>query len=175
MMYSQEGLLQILKELQDIVHLFEVLDNNLTALVKPTMEKIGITDELLGQATLQVIEGNDGYPLMSQRRLKKSEYIVKVWNVKIPDGAITQVFETEDGCLWQLCDVGLGWTKLNKSSLDWKINDTIQNYLPANINPRPSITDAWNYRFALAGGVSLVISRGRQDRTYKIRIDRKGS
>jgi hypothetical protein len=172
-MFSEEGLLEMYHELHNAADLFSKLDEDLTFHIRPTLQKFGITDERLEKVSEQIIQGNDETPLVSQRRLKKSERIVSAWNVKLSEGVVAQIFETDDGCLWQLCDVGLGWTKLNKAGSEWEINENIQKYLPASVNPRPATTDAWNYKFMLAKGAELVVSQGRGERTYKFRIDQK--
>ena len=45
----------------------------------------------------RLIQGEQDEPLINQRTLKKQERIVKVWDVEIAYGLITQIFETDDG------------------------------------------------------------------------------
>jgi hypothetical protein len=87
--------------------------------------------------------------------------------VEVNGGLITQIFETEDGELWQLSDVGLGWSRFNKIGSDWKINERIQEHLPAYINPRPPIDSPWNYEFQLAKNVTFFVKRGKREKSYK--------
>ncbi len=112
-------------------------------------------------------------PLISQRPPNKQERIIYVWDVEINEGTVTQVFECDDGSLWQLCDIGLGWTILNKEEFSWKINEKIQPFLPANINPRPPISKPWNYEFHLSRGAILYIKRSKKESSYKFWIKEK--
>ena len=133
---------------------------------RPRRQAMGLTDELIQESFDKLIAGEPDEPLISQRLLKKQERIVRVWDVKVGDNLVTQIFETEDGCLWQFCDVGLGWTRLEEPAPEWTINERLQEYLPANINPRPSITEPWNYEFHLAKGAVLWVKRGKRERSY---------
>lgn len=91
---------------------------------------------------------------------------MRVWDVKIGNGIVAPIFEMDDGSLWQLCDVGLGWSKFEKPEPEWKINERIRKYLPSNINPRPSIIEAWNYEFHLAKGAIIWVKPSRESRDY---------
>jgi len=68
--------------------------------------------------------------------------------------------------LWQLSDVGLGWSKFAKPESHWKVNKKFQKYLPANINPRPLINDSWNYEFQLVKGAVFWVNRGKREKSY---------
>ena len=52
---------------------------------------------------------------------------MKVWDVEVGGGLITQIFETDDGNLWQLSDVGLGWSKFAKPESHWKVDEKSKN------------------------------------------------
>lgn len=167
LMFTDQGLLELQEELRTLSGLFSLVDEKLSEYFKPTIQAIGITDSQIQDAFNSLISGELDEPLLSQRLPKKQERLVRVWDVKNNDDLIFQIFETEDGCLWQLCDVGLGWTRYKTPALDWKINERIQKYLPLNINPRPPITEAWNYQINLSKGAKLLVKRGKRERSYK--------
>ena len=166
LMFSEPDLLGLRQELLELTNLFGELDEAITESLDPRRQAMGLTDDLIQESFDKLIAGEPDEPLISQRLLKKQERIVRVWDVKVGDNLVTQIFETEDGCLWQFCDVGLGWTRLEKPAPEWTINERLQEYLPANINPRPSITEPWNYEFHLAKGAVLWVKRGKRERSY---------
>jgi hypothetical protein len=170
LMFSEQGLLELRQELHELTVLFSALDEAITECFKPKRQAMGLTDELIQESFDKLIAGEPDEPLISQRFPKKQERVVRVWDVKVGDNLIAQIFETEDECLWQLCDVGLGWTHFEKPAPEWKINEVIQKYLPANINPRPSISEPWNYEIGLAKGAVLSVKRGKIERSYTWRI-----
>jgi hypothetical protein len=166
LMFSEQGLLELREELLEYIDLFSKLDEEITAYFRPKREAFGVTDELIFESLNKLIAGEPDEPLISQRLPKKQERVVRVWDVKVGDNLTAQIFETEDGCLWQFSDIGLGWTRFDKPMLNWTINERIQKYLPANINPRPPITEPWNYAFVLSGGAVLWVKRGKRERSY---------
>lgn len=168
LMSNECGLVQMLNELNEISQLFNDLNQKINETLEPRLREIGLTDELINRLMMELISGITEEPLMSQRRLKKQERLVKIWDVKITDkdDLVAQIFELEDGTLWQLCDIGLGWCIYEKSSPDWKENQMIKKYLPTNINPRPSTSKPWNYEFNLKGKMILWVRRGKQDKSY---------
>jgi hypothetical protein len=166
LMLGEQGLLELRQELLELTDLFSELDEAITEYFKPKRQAMGLTDELIQGWFDKLIAGEPDEPLISQRLVKKQERIERAWDVKVGDNLITQIFETEDGCLWQFCDVGLGWTPFEKPAPDWAINGRLQRYLPANINPRPPIVEPWNYEFNLAKGAVLWVKRGKRERTY---------
>jgi hypothetical protein len=166
LMFSEPDLLGLRQELLELTNLFGELDEAITESLDPRRQAMGLTDDLIQELFDKLIAGEPDEPLISQRLLKKQERIVRVWDVKVGDNLVTQIFETEDGCLWQFCDVGFGWTRLEKPAPEWTINERLQEYLPANINPRPSITEPWNYEFHLAKGAVLWVKRGKRERSY---------
>ena len=98
---------------------------------------------------------------------KKKEKIIKCWNVPKQKG-INLVFQSEDNTLWELCDVGFGWSKYEKPESDWKINSKIQEYLPAVLNPRPEMEIPWDYKFKLSKGAELWVKKEKEDQPESI-------
>lgn len=166
LMSDEQGLLELCQELLELGDLFSKLDHDITEYFKPKREAFGITDELIEQQMNNLLAGKLEEPLISQRPPKKQERIVRVWEAKVADNQFTQIFEGDDGCLWQFCDVGLGWTRFKKPAPEWKVNEVIQKYLPANVNPRPPISVPWNFEFSLSKGATLWVKRGKKERGY---------
>ena len=173
LMFSEQGLLEMHKELLEFSDLFRELDETITEYIKPKRQAMGITDDLIQKSFDRLIAGEPDEPLISQRLPRKQEHIVRAWDVKVADNMISQVFESEDGFLWQFCDVGLGWTLFEKPAPDWVINKRLHKYLPANINPRPPITEPWNYKFRLTKEAVLWVKRGKRERSYTWGINTK--
>lgn len=165
LMFDEKGLLELYQELIEITDLFESLDEAITEFFEPIRRSFGLTDELIQQSYNRLLSGEQDEPLITQRPPKKQERIIKAWDVKVTDNLTTQIFETDDGYLWQFCDVGMGWSRFEKPAADWVINENIQKYLPANINPRPSAV-SWDYEFKLAKGAVLWVKPGKRKKSY---------
>jgi hypothetical protein len=99
-------------------------------------------------------------PLLSQRFPKKQERLVRAWNVP------TLVFQSADGVLWQLCDVGLGWTAFESSQPNWTTNAEVQKHLPATVISRPSSSAHWNYNFELRNNILLSVRFSSKDAAF---------
>lgn len=166
LMFNETGLVQLQQELIEFADFFDRLDKKITEFFRPIREKFGISDEIIQKANQRLLQGEKDEPLISQRKPKKQERIVRAWDVKIANGLIALIFETDDGSLWQLCDIGLGWSRFEKSESNWNINENIQKYLPANINPRPLIKEAWNYEFYLNKEALLWVRPGKREKSY---------
>ena len=114
LMFSIKGLRQMLEELSVSSALFSKLDEQVSDYFKPKFHQLGITDEMLQNSFDDILSGKPPEPLLRKRKLKKQERLVHVWEFKLPDGTLPLIFETQDSCLWQLCDIGLGWTYYNR-------------------------------------------------------------
>ncbi len=166
LMFDEKGLLQLRDELIEYTDFFEGLDKTISTFFHPIRQKFGITDEMVQESYERFLQGEQDEPLIDQRKLNKQERIVRVWDVELTNGLSTLIFETDDGNLWQLSDVGLGWSKFNKPEPLWKINEKFQHYLPATINPRPPITESWNYEFHFAKGAIFWVKPGKREKSY---------
>jgi len=167
LMFSVAGINRMIKELNEFSQIFSDLDKRTTKYLKPKCKQLGITDNVLQKALDDVITGKSMDPLAVKRKLKKKERLVCAWEFSLPNGTKPLIFETEDGYLWQFCDVGLGWTYYDNIGTDWQKNEIIKNYLPANINPRPKDAKPWDYEFRLAQGAILWVKKGRRPKTFK--------
>jgi len=168
LMVSSTGLRRMLEELAVLSVLFSELDEQVSDYFKPKFRQLGITDEMLQNSFDEILSGKSLEPLpQKKRKLKKQERLVRAWEFKLPDGTLPLIFETEDGCLWQLCDVGLGWTNFDRIGPDWKVNKVIQPYLPANIDPRPKNCQPWEYEFKLSKNAVLWVKPGSRERSFK--------
>lgn len=166
-MVSATGLRQMLEELSVLSTLFSELDEQVSDYFRPRFRQLGLTNELLQDSLDAILTGKPPEPLPQKRKLKGKERLVRAWEFKLPDGTLPLIFETQDGCLWQLCDVGLGWTDYNRIGPDWKENKIIQPYLPANINPRPKDRQPWEYEFKLNKNAVLWVKLGSKERSFK--------
>ncbi len=167
LMAKEPGLRQMIEELQGYESFFQEINRNIEWLVKEKIKEFGI-EEFIDDLFNKALKGEVGEeePLIQQRFPKKKENVIQAWNLPI-EGGTTTVLETDDGCLWQFCDVGLGWTFHKKPVKEWKIDTRIQKYLPATINPRPEIKDPWNYEFKLNKGAILFVKKRSTDKIYR--------
>jgi hypothetical protein len=101
--------------------------------------------------------GEEHQPIRAQRRLRKLETVVRIWDAAANPGESTLVFETDDGVLWQLCDVGLGWTRYVQPGPDWELNSRLAPHLPSRFNPRPGAPGSWTYEFELSSVARLTV------------------
>jgi hypothetical protein len=160
LMYSHEGITQMINELENMSELFTDIDKRLTIFTKPKYEQLGMTDEII-QSLFEDMKSKPPPPLPNYRKIKKQERIINVWEFVLLNGNKELIFETDDGCYLQLCDVGLGWTHLKKT-IYWQINNDIQQYLPANIVSRPKDVQPWEYHFTLSKGVIFWVKPGKR-------------
>ena len=173
-MFSTTGLNQMLLELDEYSTLFQAVDEVASAYLKTqTTIKLSLTDEILQTCLDEVVSGKPMEPLPQKRKPNKQERIVRVWEFDAADVGQVLIFETDDRQLWQLCDVGLGWTYHDEIKPDWRENEIIAQYLPADINPRPRGSRPWHYKLKLARGAVLWIRPGNRERSFKwgIRIE----
>jgi len=167
LMFSTTGLNQILQELDEYSSLFQMLDEMASTHLRRQIKKFGLTDEILQVCLDEVISGKPMEPLSEKRKLRKQEHIVRAWEFNVTDVGKPLVFETDDGQLWQVCDAGLGWTYYDEVKPDWRENEIIAQYLPADINPRPKDSKPWHFEFALAKGAVFWVRPGKQERSFK--------
>jgi hypothetical protein len=165
-MYSKENLLRLHADLRWYRDLFDELGDAVMEVVNPLLRSVGVTDDLFANAMNQILSGSPEQLIPSRRRLLKQERIVKIWNAPVDD-ASSLVFETSDGLLWQMCDVGLGWTIFERPKDDWKENEILKPYLPATINPRPPSSSFWNYEFLLRQGSKLKVWKSEKESAFR--------
>ena len=167
LMLSTTGLHSIFQELDEYSFLFCRLDEMASTYLAAQTKKFGLTDELLQACSDEVISGKPMKPLLQKRKLRKQERVIRAWEFTMAEGGKPLVFESADGELWQLCDVGLGWTHYDEVEPDWQENETIARYLPADINPRPKYSKPWHYEFGLAKGALLWVRPGKRERSFE--------
>lgn len=167
LMFTESGIIKMLEELDSYSLDFHRLDEKVSTYFGPKNQALGLTEELFQLALNECKGGKPMDPLPEKRKLKKQEQIVKAWECSDSDGTKSLFFQTDDGCLWQLCDVGLGWTHFESIRPEWELHPIINKYLPANINPRPKDANPWNYKFQLAHGASFWVRRGERVRSFK--------
>lgn len=168
LMFSTTGLNLMLQELDEYSSLFQRLDDVASKYLEAqTTKKLGITDQTLQDSLAGVISGKPMEPLPKKRRPRKQERIVRVWEFNLADVGKPLIFETDGSQLWQLCDVGLGWTHYDKVKPDRQENEIIAQYLPANIDPRPKDSTPWHYEFKLARGAVLWVRPGKREHSFK--------
>jgi len=166
--HTRDGVLSMIDELTELTNLFSDLDEEVQAYFSDSWEEFGITPDLLKNTLDKMIASGDPVPaLPNKRKLQKIEEIVNVWNVPINKNSSTLVFQTADGCLWQLCDVGLGWTRFSQVDSDRKVNEKLQKFLPTKINPRPKGSKPWNYVFDFGKGIFMRVKKNDTGNSFK--------
>lgn len=166
-MVSESGLLQMIEELKEFKAAFSGLDEKLEPMSLQAYKKLGFTPEMFESALAETMSGRPLDPLPTQRKLRKQERVVRAWEFDLPNGTRPLIFETDDGELWQLSDVGLGWTYYRKVGSNWRENTKVMAYLPSTFNPRPPARQPWEYEFALKGGAILWVKRSGRARAFR--------
>ena len=167
LMAKEAGLMEMIEELEGFASFFQDINARIKCLVQEKIKEYGIKeyiDDLFKKAKKG--EMDEEQPLLEQRMPKKKEKVIRAWDVPL-EGGSTIVLETDDGCLWQFCDAGLGWTFYEEVGTDWKINKKIKKYLPAFINPRPEIKVPWNFEFSLDKRAVLFVKKRMEDKIYR--------
>ncbi len=174
LMFSVENIHQMIEELDQYTELFNRLDEQTSRWFESKRRELGLTDEMIQECQSQILSGQLGEPLPDkqtvrelERKLNRRQRLIRVWEFTLDDGKRTLVFELVDGSLWQLCDVGLGWTRFQEIGPNWTEHPTIKPYLPADILPRPKDASPWDYEFSLSKGAVFWVKPGRQEQTFK--------
>lgn len=164
-LWTRSGVEGLLRELDEAVELFCALNELIEERTRSVGQRLGISDEVLEKAMEEILAGEDQQPLHDQRKPNKQERIVAAYAVPHPEGH-QLVFESRDGNLWQLSDVGLAWTTHEEVFDDWKEVGRLKPYLPATINPRPQIEAPYVYSISLAGSGVLRVDKKREGKTW---------
>lgn len=167
LMFSEEGLRKLLYELKEMEVYFKSMDARIAQIIEKNLQSFGISKDTLDSITKRMLNGEPDRPLIKKRPLKKREWIIKVWDVEVGDGQVTQIFETQEGILLQFADVGLSWSIFEEVGDDWKINDEIQKYLPSRVVIRPDVEKAWHYEIDLSNQAILWVKPGAKNKSYK--------
>ena len=134
LLFSEKGLAELQDELNTLVQFFNDLNNTITEYLRPIRISLGLTDEIIQQMSYEILLGLHDENQITQRKLQKQERVINAYDVKINDGLIAQIFETDDGCLWQFCDVGLGWSIFEKNvMIGQSISKSKNTYLRSSI------------------------------------------
>lgn len=166
LMSSVSGIDKMIEELDAMSEQFHRLDEKCTQRFDHKRNELGITDDVVQSALERCLAGQPMEPLLGQRKLKKQERVIRAWESSLPNGGKALMFETEDGCLWQLCDAGLGWTYDDSIQESWRENTEIAKYLPATLNPRPQEFEPWHYELRLSKGAILWVKPGNRNDTF---------
>lgn len=184
LMFQADHIEGLIAELDHYTQLFNQMDEDTSAWFQPRHAELGLTDDILQESLARVLSGHDEAPLPGkdtvkqiEKKLKGKQLLVRVWEFELPEGGKPLVFEMQDGTLWQLCDVGLGWTRFQRTESHWVEHPGIQPYLPANISPRPKDVKLWEYEFTLKRGAVLWVKPGRHPQTFQwgIRTESRGT
>jgi hypothetical protein len=174
LMFRADHIHQLIDELDGYSDLFSRLDEQTSRWFKNRQHELGLTDEILQDYLNRILSGRGEEPLPGkevvkdrEKKMKRSQRLVRVWEFDLPEGSKPLIFEIQDGSLWQLCDVGLGWTRFQKTESHWVEQSVIQPYLPADIIPRPKDIKPWEYEFQLKAGVVLWVKPGGRPNTFK--------
>lgn len=174
LMTTLNGIETMLAELAQDTELFQELDGEVEKVGEPLHGRVGLTAELFVKALNDIKNGTAGAldPLHQQRMPRKQETVVNVFNVPTGSGHTVLVFETDDGLLWQLCDVGLGWSPYDHVDPSWPIVQKFAGLLPARINPRPKAAAPWTFEIPFGASATLAVFPGKQagQVLYRLRI-----
>ncbi len=173
LMFRADHVYRLIQELDGYTEVFSRLDEEASAWFHAQQTDLGLTDEILQDSLTHILSGQDKEPLPGkaivkkiEKKLKQKQCLVRVWELELLNGGKPLVFELQDGSLWQLCDVGLGWTHFQHTESHWVENPDIQLYLPAEIMPRPHNAKTWEYEFELKHGAILWVKSGRRPQKF---------
>jgi hypothetical protein len=178
LMFSEEGAVQLIAELQADSEFFALTDAKVEAEFADQAARLGLADHSRQMRFEEMLKrGEEWKEPATQRRLKKHATIARVWDVPVSDAQSTLIFELQDGSLWQLSDVGLAWTRFSTPSDDWTENPRIKPFLPTVTNPRPGVPGSWSYELLLGQAARIVVrlsQRRARAFTWHLRVDKEG-
>jgi len=179
-MFRVEHVRQLIEELDAYAESFSRLNDELTLRFRGAWEELGLTAEVLQDSLDQIISGQKEKPLPDregvrerEKKLKGRQLLVRIWEFSLAGIGKPLIFEMADGCLWQLCDVGLGWTKYHKVEPHWTEVPAVKPYLPAEIISRPKDAKPWEYKFKLKNDALLWVRPGERAKTFRWGISTK--
>jgi hypothetical protein len=161
LMTSIDGIQAMVEELSLDSELFSELDKEVEKLTEPFHARLGVTPELFDRALAETLSGTACEPLIEQRKPKKEEIVIAVFDVPTRTGRSVLIFQTEDGLLWQLCDVGLGWCPYKNAEPSWPKARKFIDLLPAKINPRPKASAPWTFEIHFGRRAKLSVRPGQ--------------
>jgi hypothetical protein len=171
LMTSLSGIEELVNELAGDADLFSQVDAEIEKLMEPLHARMGLSAELLSLALAETMGGKELEPLNQQRKPKKEETIVAVFDAPAAWGRTLLIFQTRDGALWQLCDGGLGWTHYAAVDPSWPLAKKFTDLLPAKINPRPPVNAPWTFEIPFGSNATLSVHPGKApgEVLYKLR------
>lgn len=172
MLSTADGCAALVAELAGHVDFFREVDVAVDALQVPHLERLGLSDAWASAVSQMVSSPTPPEPLPDVRGLRKRETLVEVYEVPVETGGMNLVFELEDGTLWELCDVGIGWTRHRQVSTDWAASGAFRGLLPVDIRPKPTTTSPWNFDIALGNRGTLVVRRPSGETLYRWSVRR---
>lgn len=174
LMFTIKHVRNLIGELDGYAQMFDQLDGRLSEWSQPLRERLGLTGEILRASLEHILAGEPDDPLPDkqavrelERKLGRRQRLIRVWQFSLEDGGRPLIFELADGSLWQLSDVGLGWTRFREMGAGWTEHPAIKPYLPAEILPRAQHTAPWDYEFALSNGAVLWVKPGLRKATFR--------
>jgi len=174
LMFSVDDLQQLIAEVDGYAEMFDRLDTRVDEWSEPKRRELGLTDEALQDSLERTLAGETGESLPErqtvrefEKKLRGRQRLIRVWEFASDDGGKPLVFELADGSLWQLCDIGLGWTRFQAVGPNWTEHPAIMPHLPAEILPRPKSTAPWSYELTLANGAVLWVKPGWKKQTFR--------
>lgn len=173
LMFDADKIPHLIAELDEYAETFVRLDAQVSDWSVPRMRELGITDDLTQDYQRRLLADEAEEPLPDrqtvrklEKKLGKRQQLIRVWQLALKDRGRSLIFEFSDGSLWQLSDVGLGWTRYKEIGPKWTEIDELKPHLPAYIIPRPKSSAPWDYEFMLANGVVLWVKPGRRKRSF---------
>jgi hypothetical protein len=174
LMFGVDNIQRLIAELDSYGEQFSRLDLLVVEWNKPKVRKFGLTEEMIDDCQKRIASGEPDEPLPDrqtvrelEKKLNKPQRLIRVWKIRVEnDPGSSLIFEMADGSLWQLSDVGLGWTRFTEVGPDWSEHPAISHHLPADILPRPRAIAPWDYEFTLAKGAVLWVKPGRRKQSF---------
>jgi len=175
LLFNSDDVNRLIDELNGYAKLFVQLDQEVTGWFEVRRPDMGLTVDQFQDSLSRVLAGKEEQnPLPPkevirerENMLKRVQRLVRVWEFDLHGGSKPLVFEFQNGSLWQLCDVGLGWTKFQNVESNWDQQPLISQYLPADITPRPKNCKPWEYEFKLKNSTILWVKPGKRPKTFR--------
>lgn len=159
LMSTGSGLMSIIDELKLDQDHFQRLAQLTDTVMAPRNEAVAITPEIFEELYKEAAHGE--VPPLPNRQLPKVGKRITIQTAWSCSRHGNIVFEDEQGKLWQLCDVGLGWYGGAHSS-SWTVA-SFAEFLPATVVARPRGVLPWNYTLEFSTGLRIRVSTEETD------------
>jgi hypothetical protein len=172
MMSNAAGKEQLVAELSQAADSLQELNRVLDDLTFAHLRQIGATEDQMAEAMRS--GASEAVEPMPARRVPRSEEaieIVSAWVIQDNERS-SLILRDLAGEMWQLCDVGLGWSYHSEPAPEWVPFQKLNELLPAKIIARAKSATMWNFKLHVSTGALICVEMNESTKIFTWRVER---